>query len=203
MVQSRGLLLLPLPEQKPSEVGYGPKLTDAQKLRAPVREALQRIQNRTQIEADAMLGVEDLPILDDSDSSGEMALIAESFKKKAAEHTSSTQQLRAQQESAEKGVESTGQSSLDATLSEVRDQVPSQKTRRNTTVKKTSRPKRVQHRGVPIREECLSKIGWTRSFISGPADPLHNPHMVWCHMCKKNFSVKTKGTVEILRHHRS
>ena len=54
-----------------------------------------------------------------------------------------------------------------------------------------------------MREEFFSKIGWTRSFISGPADPLHNSHMVWCHMCKKNFSTKTKGTVEILRHHKT
>ena len=53
-----------------------------------------------------------------------------------------------------------------------------------------------------MREEFLSKIGGTRSFILGPADPLHNPHMVWCHMCKKIFPVKTKGPVEILRHHR-
>ena len=27
--------------------------------------------------------------------------------------------------------------------------------------------------------------------------------MVWCHICKKNISIKTKGTLEILRHHRS
>ena len=54
-----------------------------------------------------------------------------------------------------------------------------------------------------MREEFFAKIGWTRSFISGPADPLHNPLMVWCHMCKKNFSIKTKGAFEILRHHRS
>ena len=31
-----------------------------------------------------------------------------------------------------------------------------------------------------------------------PADPLHNPHMVWCHMCNKNFSVKTKGWSKFL-----
>ena len=53
-----------------------------------------------------------------------------------------------------------------------------------------------------MREE-FSKIGWTRSFISGPADPIHNPHMVWCHMCGKNFSIRTKGPIEILRHHRT
>ena len=27
--------------------------------------------------------------------------------------------------------------------------------------------------------------------------------MVWCHMCKKSFSIKTKGALEILRHHRT
>ena len=36
-----------------------------------------------------------------------------------------------------------------------------------------------------------------------PADPVHNPHMVWCHMCKKNFSIRSKGAFEILRHHRT
>ena len=47
---------------------------------------------------------------------------------------------------------------------------------------------------------------WTLSFISVPADHVHNPHMVWCHMCKKTFSIKTektKGTVESLRHYRT
>ena len=27
--------------------------------------------------------------------------------------------------------------------------------------------------------------------------------MVWCHMCKKNFSIRTKSPIEILRHHRT
>ena len=54
-----------------------------------------------------------------------------------------------------------------------------------------------------MREVFFSKIGWTRSFYSGPADPLHNPHMVWCHICEKNFSIRFKGTLENLRHHRS
>ena len=27
--------------------------------------------------------------------------------------------------------------------------------------------------------------------------------MVWCHICKRKFSIKTKGTLEILRYHRS
>ena len=54
-----------------------------------------------------------------------------------------------------------------------------------------------------MREEFFKKIGWTRSFNSGPADPIHNPLMVWCHVCKRNVSINTKRTVEILRHHRT
>ena len=54
-----------------------------------------------------------------------------------------------------------------------------------------------------MKEEIFSKIGWTNSVISGPADPLHNPHMVWCNICKKNISVKTKDILEIPRHHRT
>ena len=27
--------------------------------------------------------------------------------------------------------------------------------------------------------------------------------MVWCHICKKNFSIRSKGPYEILRHHRT
>ena len=54
-----------------------------------------------------------------------------------------------------------------------------------------------------MREEFFANIGWTRSFIFGPAGPIHNPHMVWCHLCKKSFPIKTKGAVEILWHHRT
>ena len=109
----------------------------------------------------------------ETDSSGEMALISRVFK----EPFSRVPPSRADPTQA--GFESTEQSSLDATLS-------------------------LGHtRGIPMKEEFFSKIGWTRSFISGPADPLHNPFMVWCHICKKIISVKTKGTLEILRHHRT
>ena len=63
--------------------------------------------------------------------------------------------------------------------------------------------RRVSHRGVPMQEKFFRKRGWTRSFISGPADSVHNPLIVWCHVCKRNFLIKTKGTLEILRHHRT
>ena len=138
----------------------------------------------------------------ESDSAGEMALITATYKP-------CTQQNRPPPElvtpfvSGEQGGMDTDLSSQDATLSEVREQTLSSKSKRASRDKKTPRPKRQIQRGVPMREEFFAKIGWTRSFISGPADPIHNPHMVWCHMCKKNFSIRSKGPFEILRHHRT
>ena len=151
----------------------------------------------------ALLEVGGISMPEDSDSSGEIALIANSFKRSSIENTRPAQQSSTLLELVGRGDESTGQSSLDATLSELREQPSTQKLQRKKSSKKTRKSKTTPRRGVPMREEFFSKIGWTRSFISGPADTIHNPHMVWCHMCKKNFSVKTKGVVENLRHHRT
>ena len=151
----------------------------------------------------ALLEVGGISTPEDSDSSGEMALIADSFKRSSVENTRPEQQSSAPLESVGRGDESTGHSSLDATLSELREQSSTQKSQRKRSSKKVTKPKTTLRRGVPMREEFFSKIGWTPSLIFGPADPLHNPHMVWCHMCKQNVSVKTKGFVEILRHHRT
>ena len=89
------------------------------------------------------------------------------------------------------------------TLSATREAAIEEKTNVVPQSKKTKKKPKTIQRGVPMREEFFSEIGWTRSFISVPADPLHNPCMVWCHICKKNISIKTKGTFEILRHHRT
>ena len=143
-------------------------------------------------------GVFDSP--NETDSSAEMALISQAFKEPNLVEPDPTSQRIVDVSRRDEGHESTGQSSLDATLSELRHQeVP----RPSETRKESKKKRRGPTRGVPMKEEFFAKIGWTRSFISGPADPLHNPHMVWCHICKKNFSVKTKGTLEILRHHRT
>ena len=135
----------------------------------------------------ALLEVGGISMPEDSDSSGEMALIADSVKRSSIENTRHAQQSSAPLEIVGRGDESTGQSSLDATLSELREQPSTQKSQKKRPSKKVPNPKTTLRRGVPMREEFFSKIGWTRSFISGPADPLHNPHMVWCHICKKNF----------------
>ena len=123
-----------------------------------------------------------------------MALISATFKA-PSQIVSST----AQPEVLQQGSQETDRSRQDVTLSEVKEQTLKAKTK----TKKTPKAKRQPQRGVPMREEFFAKIGWTRSFISGPADPIHNPYMVWCHICKKNFSIRSKGTMEILRHHRT
>ena len=95
--------------------------------------------------------------------------------------------------------ETTDPSSQDTTLLELQEQARGTKAKSPARRKLTNRSRRLASRGVPMREDFFAKIGWTRSFISGPADP----DMVWCHMCKKNFSIRSKGAFEILRHHRS
>ena len=132
----------------------------------------------------------------ESDSAGEMALISATFKAPIQ-----IVPTTAQPEVLQQGSQETDRSSQDVTVSEVKEQTLKAKTKGQP--KKTPKAKRQPQRGVPMREEFFAKIGWTRSFISGPADPIHNPYMVWCHICKKNVSIRSKGTMEILRHHRT
>ena len=160
-------------------------------------------ESGTDTSAESSSGQEDrgLDSSNDTDSSGEMALISQAFKEPF--RPASTSRKTTQGDPSQAGFESAEQSSLDATLSELRTQTSPAPPLAPSSGKAPKRKRRKQTRGVPMREEFFSKIGWTRSFISGPADPLHNPYMVWCHICKKNISVKTKGTLEILRHHRT
>ena len=154
-------------------------------------------------DASVLQDFSDFPCLDDSDSPTEMALIDRTYNRTVSENLTTVVQQRPPPNSSGEETEAAEKSSLDITSSEIRDRSPGRKTRQGVPATKISKSKRTPRQGVPMRDEFFSKIGWTRSFISGPADPLHNPHMVWCHMCKKNFSIKTKGTVEILRHHRT
>ena len=159
-------------------------------------------ESGTDTSAGSSSGQEDrgLDSSNDTDSSGEMALISQAFKEPF--RPASTLRKATRDDPSQAGFESTDQSSLDATLSELRTQTSPAPPLASSSGKAPKRKRRKQTRGVPMREEFFSKIGWTRSFISGPADPLHNPYMVW-HICKKNISVKTKGTLEILRHHKT
>ena len=54
-----------------------------------------------------------------------------------------------------------------------------------------------------LREEYFEGMSWTRTFVSGPLDPEHNPYKFYCLICKDNVSIYTKGPREILRHYSS
>ena len=157
----------------------------------------------SQADTNMLQNVSDFFNPDESDGTTEMALINQAFGITAFGSSPPAAQPRQSRGLSEEGTESAEKSRLDATLSEVRNRSSAQKSRQGVVTAKSAKAKRGPKRGVAMREEFFSKIRWTRSFISGSTDPLHNPHMVWCHMCKKNFSIKTKGTTEILRHHRT
>ena len=136
------------------------------------------------------------PFYEESDSAIEMDHITQSFKKTTtAPNVVPTQ---ATTSAGQQGNETdpTGHSRQDTTLLEIKRQAQEANTAKS---KKRKGNKRLTRRRIPMREE----IRWTRSFISGPAYRLHNPHMVWCHVCKKKVSIKSKGPYEILRHHRT
>ena len=46
-------------------------------------------------------------------------------------------------------------------------------------------------------------IQWTRIFVTGPLDPVHNKYKFYCQICKSNVSIFSKGAREIIRHHQS
>ena len=139
----------------------------------------------------------------ESDSATEMALISATLGGDSQLAQSSQEKDRVAISCTTAIDETTGPSSQDTTLLELQEQARGTKAKSPAGRKLPKRSRRLDSRGVPMREEFFAKIGWTRSFISGPADPVHNPHMVWCHMCKKNFSIRSKSAVEILRHHRT
>ena len=140
---------------------------------------------------------------EETDSATEMDLITKSFKQTPSQPLVGGIQTDTPNSQQHIGLDAEGSSSQDTTLYEMREQAQKDQTEGHSKSRKKKGNKRLSRRGVPMREEFFSKIGWTRSFISGPADPLHNPLMVWCHICKKNFSIKSKGPYEILRHHRT
>ena len=69
---------------------------------------------------------------------------------------------------------------------------PPPKTRRGV-----SRP------GKIFKEAYFHKIEWTRTFVSGPMDPLDNPYSFYCQICQCNVSIYGKGAAEVRRHYGS
>ena len=105
-----------------------------------------------------------------------MALISKAFKEPCIPTPIARDTLIT--DSTNEGFESAGRSSLDATLSELQDRPTHAKPRVTNSGKAPKKKKRGQTRGIPMKEEFFSKIGWTRSFISGPADPFTT--RIWC-----------------------
>ena len=53
-------------------------------------------------------------------------------------------------------------------------------------------------------EACFFKgIQWTREFVTGPLDHVHNEHKFYCQICKTNVSIYSKGAHKIVRHYQS
>ena len=127
----------------------------------------------------------------ESDSSGEMALITASYKTATQQSRNRSKPITTAVDGELKGQE-TDMSSQDVTRSEVREHTLSGKSKRSTHGKRPQKSTRQPQPGIRMREEFFGKVGWTRSIFSGPADAIHNPHTVWCHMCKKTFSSNPK-----------
>ena len=61
----------------------------------------------------------------------------------------------------------------------------------------------VSRPGKIFKEAYFHKIEWTRTFVSGPMDPLDNPYCFYCQICQCNVSIYGKGAAEVRRHYSS
>ena len=57
--------------------------------------------------------------------------------------------------------------------------------------------------GKVMKDAYFKGIQWTRLFVSGPLDPLHNRYKFYCQICKTNISIYSKGARENLRHYKT
>ena len=64
-------------------------------------------------------------------------------------------------------------------------------------------PPRSPQKPQVLKRGYSAGMTWTRTFVSGPKDPLNNKYMFYCQLCKRNLSCKSKGAREILRHHKT
>ena len=64
-------------------------------------------------------------------------------------------------------------------------------------------PRRAPKKLQVLKSTYSVGMSWTRTFVCGPKDPLNNKHSFYCRLCKTNLSCKTKGALEVLRHHKS
>ena len=55
--------------------------------------------------------------------------------------------------------------------------------------------------GYVFTEEMLTLAPFAKVFATGPEDPLKNKHYVFCMLCKKNNSMKSRGMYELKGHY--
>ena len=72
--------------------------------------------------------------------------------------------------------------------------------------RQTSKPPAKRRRvatkpGKVTKDAYFKGIKWTKTFVIGPLDPVHNQHKFYCQICKTNVSIYSKGTREIIRHY--
>ena len=53
-----------------------------------------------------------------------------------------------------------------------------------------------------MKDAHFKGIQWTRTFVLGPVDPIHNKFKSYCMLSKTNVSIYSKGAREILRHYK-
>ena len=57
--------------------------------------------------------------------------------------------------------------------------------------------------GKVMKPAYFKGIQWTKIFVTGLLDPVHNKHKFYSQICKTNVSIYSKGTREIIRHYQS
>ena len=57
--------------------------------------------------------------------------------------------------------------------------------------------------GKVMKPSYFKGIQWTKVFVTGPLDPVHNKHKFFCQICKTNVSICSKGAREISRRYSS
>ena len=78
-------------------------------------------------------------------------------------------------------------------------------TERQNMVSSPPRKRRrlINRPGKTMKPAYFKRIQWTKVFVTGPLDPIHNKHKFYCQICKTNVFMYSKGAREIIRHYQS
>ena len=65
------------------------------------------------------------------------------------------------------------------------------------------RRKLMSRPGKVMKPAYFKGIQWTKVFVTGTLDPVHNKYKFYCQICKTNVSIFSKGAREIVRHYQN